>query len=147
MTPTSPSARVLGSGQAGLLASDHRARQAFPGYCPVARRWAHAPRHSGGTAPEAHRLPYSDGAALSDVVHLHPARLVFATSRAGPLRVQMFDLTGRVVRTLMDRHDAPAGDYTLDVGMGSGPPLRAGLYFYRIAAPEGVACGRFVVVR
>jgi parallel beta-helix repeat protein len=77
------------------------------------------------------------------------ARLQFTSPREGPLTVQVFDLSGRVVRTLLDRPDARAGDYDLPVGAGSAgeAPLRPGLYFYRIQAPDDVIGGRFVVLR
>ena len=77
------------------------------------------------------------------------ARLRFGMARGGAVRVDVFDLTGRVVRTLMDAADARAGEYSLsfDVGSGGGASLPQGLYFYRIQTSEGIARGRFVVAR
>ena len=76
-------------------------------------------------------------------------RLTFMTTREGPLRVQVFDLTGRTVRTLIDQAQAPAGEHDLgfDVGSGRETTLAPGLYFYRIQTSEGAAQGRFVVLR
>jgi parallel beta-helix repeat protein len=76
------------------------------------------------------------------------AQLRFATARGGPLQVQIFDLAGRVVRTLLDERDARAGQYQLDIDAARGEGrLAQGLYFYRIVAGEGVARGRFMVLR
>jgi parallel beta-helix repeat protein len=76
------------------------------------------------------------------------AQLRFATAREGPLQVQVFDLAGRVVRTLLDERDARAGQYQLDIDAAGGAGrLAQGLYFYRIVAGEGMAKGRFMVLR
>jgi len=76
------------------------------------------------------------------------ASLRFSTAREGPLQVQVFDLSGRVVRTLLDERDARAGQYQLDIeAAGRAGHLAQGLYFYRIVAGEGVAKGRFMVLR
>ena len=66
----------------------------------------------------------------------------------GPLRVAVFDIAGRRVRTLADLGDAPAGVHAVPVnGGGTGAPLGAGLYFFRIESADGRAGGRFLVVR
>ncbi len=85
--------------------------------------------------------------------HLFPnpvrgvGRLGFAISRDGPVRVRVYDLGGRVVRTLMDEPAARAGEYRISFDTGTDRPLRQGLYFYRIQTDEGAAGGRFIVVR
>ena len=76
------------------------------------------------------------------------ATLSFATSRSGPLRVEVMDLQGRRVRQLVDDSDTPAGLHQLTIQrQGGGEPLGAGIYFYRIEALEGVRTGRFVILR
>ena len=77
------------------------------------------------------------------------AHLRFALPRDGSVRVQVFDLTGRVVRRLMDEDRAPAAEYdlTVDAGSGGASPLSHGLYFYRIETTEGVLKGRFLVIK
>jgi hypothetical protein len=77
------------------------------------------------------------------------ARLRFGNARRGAVRVDLFDLSGRVVRTLMDVPDARAGehDISIDLGSGGAGPLPQGLYFYRIQTADGTASGRFVLVR
>jgi len=77
------------------------------------------------------------------------AHLRFSTAHDGALRVEVFDLAGRIVRTLLDESQAAAGEYDLglEVHSGDGSRLAQGLYFYRIQTPEGTARGRFMVLR
>ena len=62
--------------------------------------------------------------------------------------MDVYDIAGRRVRTWLDEPAAAAGMHTIHVGPGApaGSP-RAGLYFYRIRAAEGVVTRRFLVVR
>ena len=93
------------------------------------------------------------GRTLAPRVVPNPVRgqgeLRFALARDGAARVELFDLSGRAVRRLMDEAHAPAGEYTLSLGAGpgAGGPLPAGLYFYRIQAAGSVARGRFLILR
>ena len=76
--------------------------------------------------------------------------LRFAVLRAGKLSVQLCDLSGRIVRRLMEQASAPAGDYRLHFDVGSGAahgPLASGVYFFRIQATEGNASERFLILR
>ena len=76
------------------------------------------------------------------------ATLLFATSRPGPLRADVFDLAGRRVRRLADDRSVPAGVHRLTItATGGAEPLDPGIYFYRIEALEGVRTGRFVILR
>jgi hypothetical protein len=72
--------------------------------------------------------------------------LSFATSRPGPLTVEMFEITGRRVRVLLDEPFAPAGLHQVPVDLrdGRGGRLSAGMYFYVVRAAEGRSTGRFV---
>lgn len=77
------------------------------------------------------------------------ARLSWAQPRAGDARLEVFDLSGRLVRTL-DRGAHAAGEHkaTWDLADEHGAPVNAGLYFARIAvAGEGVRTARLTVVR
>ena len=75
--------------------------------------------------------------------------LRFTLERRGPLRVEIFDVAGRRVRTLLDQRNAPAAHYELpfDGRDSGGRRLGPGLYLYRVQAPPGTVSGRFVVVR
>lgn len=77
------------------------------------------------------------------------ATLTIQTSRAGKMRVQLFDAQGRLVRVPLESQDIGAGyhDVLLDGRNENGERLRSGVYFYRIEATEGVETGRFVIAR
>jgi hypothetical protein len=74
--------------------------------------------------------------------------LGFVTSQRGALCAELLDLSGRRVRSLMSDADAPAGPYVLPTGRvgEDGSRLSAGVYFWRVAARDGVKSGRFVIV-
>jgi len=94
-----------------------------------------------------------NGAALRAAVSPNPlnpeAVLTFETSRPGRLTVRLFDLGGRLVRTLLEEERAAAGQHTVRIdGRGSsGGRLASGIYFYRIEASEGSSEGRFAILR
>jgi hypothetical protein len=77
------------------------------------------------------------------------AVLTFAMTRPGEVLVRLFDLQGRLVRTLADRQYQSAGyhDVRVDGRDEQGAQLPSGVYFYRIEAEEGIAKGRFVIAR
>ena len=69
--------------------------------------------------------------------------------RAGPLRVAVFDVAGRRVRTLVDVAESSAGIHVLpldDRGDNSAA-LASGIYYCRIESADGVARGRFLILR
>jgi hypothetical protein len=74
--------------------------------------------------------------------------LSFALTRPGPVRVELYDPSGRRVRMLMDETAAQAGRYRLSISATrGGVALSPGVYFYRVKAGEGIRSGRMVVVR
>ncbi len=85
--------------------------------------------------------------AFSSTVMPNPIRdegqLRFTTTRAGRVRIDFFDVSGRVVQTPFDAFVGPGRH---------GVPIRArgvmpaGVYFYRVDAAEGVRGGRIVVI-
>jgi hypothetical protein len=75
--------------------------------------------------------------------------LALTLSRPGALRAEILDLTGRRVRTLLDRQNAAAGDHRIrfDGRDERGVRLGPGVYFFQVRAAEGVAHGRFLVLQ
>jgi len=86
--------------------------------------------------------------ALSPMPMREAGTLQFVTSQSGALRVELLDLSGRRVRLVKDDADAPAGAYELPIGRvgADGVCLSAGVYFWRVAARDGVKSGRFVML-
>ncbi|HEX7077629.1 MAG TPA: PKD domain-containing protein [Candidatus Eisenbacteria bacterium] len=95
---------------------------------------------ASGNAPEALVAPNP----------LNPSgTLTFHVMREGPVTVVLFDPAGRRVRTLLDGARLPAGyhDVIIDGRGDNGLRLASGIYFYRVATGEGIATGRFAVLK
>jgi hypothetical protein len=77
------------------------------------------------------------------------AMLSFNTVKPGRVRVTMFDLHGRLVRTLMEMPLLPAGEHAVRIdGRGErGEELPSGVYFYRVNSPDGAVTGRFAILK
>jgi hypothetical protein len=75
--------------------------------------------------------------------------LSFRTSQAGAVEVELLDLTGRRVRSVMSEHDAAAGVHhvVVDGRSDRGDLLPSGVYLYRIRAPRNAWTGRLVITR
>ena len=75
--------------------------------------------------------------------------LTLHLSKRGPLRVQLFDLQGRLVRTFVDRVDSPAGkiEVRVDAHDAGGERLASGVYLFRVTSAAGVTTGTFVVLK
>ena len=89
-------------------------------------------------------------AALVSPNPLNPeAILTFRTTEPGPVRVRLFDLNGRMIRSLLDESNAPAGyhDVRIDGRDEHGGRLASGLYFFRIDAHEGEVVGKVSVLK
>jgi hypothetical protein len=67
---------------------------------------------------------------------------------AGPVSLRIYDVAGRVVRTLVDRHQQPA-QYSViwDGKDDAAHRVASGVYFYRLEAGAQRAMRRLVVVR
>ncbi len=77
------------------------------------------------------------------------AVLTFLTEKTGRVRVDVFDLNGRLVRRLVDEGMLPAGYHDLRISSRDGGrgAMASGVYFFRIETPEGTETGRFTVLK
>jgi hypothetical protein len=75
--------------------------------------------------------------------------LRFSLSQPGPLRIEIFDVTGKIIRTLVDEPEVLPGqfEFPLDTRTDNGRMMGAGVYFYRVQARERTVIGRFLAVR
>ncbi len=75
--------------------------------------------------------------------------LRFTLSQPGPLKVEIFDITGRVIRTLVDEAEVLPGqfEYALDDLTDRGRRNAPGVYFYLVTSREKTATGRFLTLR
>jgi hypothetical protein len=80
---------------------------------------------------------------------LNPAgTLSFETERAGRVSVRIYDVAGRLVRTLWDAAlEAGPVDLPFDGRNDHGGALGSGVYYYRINAPDRAWSGRITVLK
>jgi hypothetical protein len=73
----------------------------------------------------------------------------YSTPAPGPVDVRIYDVTGRLVRTLVDGEFRPAGPHASEWnGVGDdGSVAAAGVYFARIDASGAVAAAKMVLLR
>jgi len=77
------------------------------------------------------------------------AVLTFRTSREGPVRAALYDLSGRRVRTLLDAGGLAAGyhDVRIDGTNDSGGRLASGIYFVAIESVDGDLRSKVTILR
>jgi hypothetical protein len=77
------------------------------------------------------------------------ATLTFTTKRAGSATVALFDVSGRLVRRVLDEPMLEAG--THDVRLlgrgGNGEPLASGIYFVRVSSADGDVEKRVAILK
>jgi len=86
---------------------------------------------------------FNNGSFTAATVSPNPlnpeATLTFTTARRGSAKVEMFDIGGRLVRTLLDERSMAPGEHEVRIeGRGErGETLASGIYFIRGVSPEG----------
>jgi hypothetical protein len=77
------------------------------------------------------------------------SKLTFTTEREGPAKALLFDIQGRLIRTLLDVPRLAAGphEYSFDGKNDRGRSLSSGVYFYRVQSIEGVFDGQVVILK
>ncbi|HEX7077587.1 MAG TPA: putative Ig domain-containing protein [Candidatus Eisenbacteria bacterium] len=95
---------------------------------------------------------FGDGASQAAQVTPNPLRsggdLSFTAAKPGPARIRLFDLNGRLVRSLFETAtSAGARHVPLDARDDAGRPLPSGIYFFRIETADGIETGRVLIAR
>ena len=67
----------------------------------------------------------------------------FSLAQAGPARLEIFDITGALVQTLVDEN-MPAGNHQITWDAGE---LASGTYFYRITSGNSMATAKAVLIK
>jgi flagellar hook capping protein FlgD len=92
----------------------------------------------------------SGGMALASIVlsPLNPSgQTQFSVTKPGRVRVEMFDVSGRLVRVLADRYaESGAQTFVIDGRNGQGAPLASGIYYIRVSTAEGRSAMQRVAV-
>ena len=96
---------------------------------------------------------FASGGALLAAVSPNPfnpeATMTFVTRKPGALRVRLYDIHGRLVKTLADEANANPGNHDLHINgrADDESSLSSGTYFFRIEAADGQATGRISLVK
>jgi hypothetical protein len=107
------------------------------------------------TVREAASVPSSDAAPAGlqlAIMGMAPgvfaAEVSFQLQEAVPVRLQVFDVSGRLVASLFDGN-LPAGPHTLEWSgvSDAGEDVKAGVYFARIEAGGLTASGKLMIIR
>jgi flagellar hook assembly protein FlgD len=91
----------------------------------------------------------------NELSHAYPnpfnpiTRIAYSVKEAGPVTIDVYNVAGRVVRTLLDTElDAGANGFVVWDGTNdSGERCASGVYFYRIAAPGFAASRKMVMLK
>jgi hypothetical protein len=76
------------------------------------------------------------------------ATIEVRTTRAGFIRIQIFDLSGRLVCTALAEASAPAGIHTVRVpGTRNGRAMPSGVYLYRVETAERTVEGKLMILK
>jgi len=109
--------------------------------------WSDADGLGAGSIQLANMAPAATfGVAVSPNPLNPDAVLTVSTTGSGFLRVRLFDVTGRFVRTLVDKGYVPAGGYKIQLSADR-TRMASGVYFYSVDASEGHLQGRLVVLK
>ena len=79
--------------------------------------------------------------------HTGSASIRVTTTGHGLVRVRLFDVSGRLVRTLLDLESTPPGTYLVPAAGTQSGSLAAGVYMYRVETSERSVDGRLVVLK
>jgi len=76
------------------------------------------------------------------------AILTIQTTRQGYLRVRLFDVSGRLISTLVDQRSAPPGVHIVRFnGYGQESQPASGVYLYRVESSEASTKGKIVILK
>jgi hypothetical protein len=77
------------------------------------------------------------------------AKLEYRTPKAGPVKITLYDVSGRLVRTLVETPYLAAGrhEVTIDGVDSHARKLASGVYVYKITAGGDVTTGRFTILK
>ena len=98
------------------------------------------------------KFSWLNGRSLSHVAPnpLNPeATLSFVTMSSGATSIQLFDIRGRMVRTLLPSQYMEAGlhEVMIDGRNDQGNKLASGVYYYRVQSADGVMKGNVAILK
>ena len=100
-----------------------------------------------------HTVKAGGGGNHAASIHPNPlnpsAVLTFSTTKAGAAKVQLFDLKGRLIKTLLDAPNTVAGyhDVRIDGKDAMGNRLASGVYYVKIQSVEGTEAKAITILK
>jgi flagellar hook assembly protein FlgD len=96
-----------------------------------------------------------DGGARNELSHAYPnpfnpmTRIAYSTKETGPVTIEVYNVAGKVVRTLLDTElEAGARGFVIWDGTSEGgEKCASGVYFYRIAAPGFTESHKMIMLK
>lgn len=130
---------------------NHRARFDLEygyGLIRIDRAVRKARRHEREEEDGDHKRDHIHSTLLSGNPSTGDAAIAFTLAAKGTVTATVFDVRGRLVRSLVSTV-SPAGPSTLrwDGKDGRGAPVPSGIYFFRVATPEGSATHKVAFLR
>lgn len=109
-------------------------------------------RFQGDVAVRVVKFSWLGAGSLASVSPnpLNPdATLTFVTTQPGSASAQMFNVQGRLVKTILSKQSVSPGvhEVRVDGRDDTGNPLASGVYFYRVESPDGVSKGALTVLK
>jgi flagellar hook assembly protein FlgD len=76
-------------------------------------------------------------------------RLRFLLDQPASVSIDLYDSSGRRIRSLMRNRSLPAGEneVTIDGRSSAGGQVASGIYYYKITAGEARSTGRFTILK
>jgi hypothetical protein len=108
-----------------------------------------------GKAPTGPGTDVAGGALRNSLSHAYPnpfnpvTKIEYSVREAGPVTIEVYNVAGRVVRTLLDKElEAGArGSVVWDGADDRGDRCASGVYFYRLVAPGFAETRRMVMLK
>jgi hypothetical protein len=108
-----------------------------------------------GQTPSGDPTGVVDGGARNELSHAYPnpfnpmTRIAYSTKETGPVTIEVYNVAGKVVRTLLDTElEAGAKGFVVWDGTSeAGEKCASGVYFYRIAAPGFTESHKMIMLK
>jgi hypothetical protein len=86
-------------------------------------------------------------AAVAPNPILGTGALTLSTERMGPVRVTLYDASGRLIRVIADLPATPAGEHSFELSRHGDADLPSGIYFYSIESLGPRQTGKLVIAK
>jgi len=108
-----------------------------------------------GQVPQGSETGVVNGGAKNVLSHAYPnpfnpmTKIAYSTKETGPVTIEVYNVAGKVVRTLLDTElDAGASGFVIWDGTSEGgEKCSSGVYFYRIAAPGFTESHKMIMLK